>query len=189
MGLGATDRNGNGRDRVVGIDALDAVAIPAGTEPIKIDGVLTEEIWTRAIPITEFRQRDPREGEKATHNTEVRVLFDDTSLYVSVRALDPEPERVVGLLTRRDDSSPSDWVSVLIDSYHDKRTAYEFGVNPAGVKYDRYWYNDTNKRSKLGRRVGRRLRPQRLKGWRAEFKIPFSQLRFKAGETRRSASP
>ena len=46
---------------------------------------------------------------------------------------------------RRDARSPSDWIRVLIDSYHDKRTAYEFAVNPAGVKQDRYWFNDTER--------------------------------------------
>ena len=62
----------------------------------------------------------------------------------AVRALDADPDKIVGILTRRDDGSPSDWIRVMIDSYSDKRTAYEFAVNAAGVKQDRYWFADTN---------------------------------------------
>jgi hypothetical protein len=56
--------------------------------------------------------------------------------------MDPEPEKIAGLLTRRDDNSPSDWVSILIDSYRDRRTAFEFGVNHR--RKMTYKYNDTN---------------------------------------------
>ena len=159
-----------------------AMAIPAGTEPIKIDGELAEEIWAKAPPVSEFLQRAPSEGAVATHPTEARILFDQTSIYIAVRAIDPEPDRVVGLLTRRDDGSPSDWFAVLIDSYHDRRSAFEFGVNAAGVKYDTYWFNDTNNDRGWDAvwDVAAQRSPQ---GWRAEFRIPFSQLRFKAGQT------
>ena len=67
-----------------------------------------------------------------------------TALYIAVEAFDPDPKRIVGIRTRRDEPSPSDWVSVVIDSFHDRRSAFEFAVNPAGVKQDSYWFNDTN---------------------------------------------
>ena len=160
---------------------IDAVAIPAGSDPIKVDGELTEPAWARAQAVTEFQQRDPDEGAAPTHRTQVRVLFDETSLYVAVDAHDPEPEKIAGLLTRRDESSPSDWVSILIDSYHDRRTAYEFGVNPVGVKLDRYWFNDTNN-DRGWDAVWYVATSRGPEGWRAEFRVPFSQLRFKAGD-------
>jgi Domain of unknown function (DUF5916)/Carbohydrate family 9 binding domain-like len=154
-----------------------AVAIPVGADTIRIDGDIAEEIWTKAPPITEFLQRDPNEGGKPTHETEARVLFDDSALYVAVRALEPEPAKIVGHLTRRDEGSPSDWIRVIVDSYRDGRTAYEFGVNAAGVKQDRYWFNDTNNDTSWDAvwDVAVASSPQ---GWRAEFRIPFSQLRF-----------
>jgi hypothetical protein len=62
------------------------------------------------------------------------VAYDTQHLYVAILAHDPEPDKIRGFLTRRDTHSPSDWVAVLIDSYHDRRTAYEFSVNPVGVK-------------------------------------------------------
>ena len=112
--------------------------------------------------------------------TEARVAFDATAIYVSVHAYDPDPDRIMGFLTRRDADSSSDWVHVLIDSYHDRRTAYQFGVNPVGVKQDSYWFNDSNSDDSwdaVWEVVSRRDKD----GWCAEFRIPFSQLRFSRG--------
>lgn len=160
---------------------ISAIAVPAGTAAIRVDGDLSDAAWTSAPVTSGFLQREPQEGAPTTHATEVRVAFDNDALYVAVRAFDPEPDRIVGLLTRRDDSSPSDWISILIDSFNDKRTAYEFGVNVAGVKYDRYWYNDTNSDQSWDAvwDVGA-VRTE--DGWCAEFRIGFSQLRFRSGE-------
>jgi hypothetical protein len=156
---------------------MTAVSIREGVLPIVLDGDLSDPAWSKAAPISAFLQRDPLEGAPATMNTEARVAFDATSIYVAVRAFDSEPDRIVGFLTRRDAESSSDWVHVLIDSYHDRRTAYQFSVNPVGVKQDFYWYNDSTKDSSwdavwdvVARRDG--------DGWCAEFRIPFSQLRF-----------
>ena len=96
------------------------------------------------MPITEFVQRDPKEGAPPSFASEARVAYDTSYVYVAVRAFDSEPDRIVGIRTRRDSASPSDWIRVVIDSYHDRRTAYEFAVNPAGVKQDRYWFADGN---------------------------------------------
>ena len=92
-----------------------------------------------------FIQREPNEGAAPSQRTEFRVAYDATTLYVRVRAFDAEPDKIVTYLTRRDDNSPCDWLRVFIDSYHDRRTAYEFAVNPSGVKQDRYWFNDTDR--------------------------------------------
>ena len=94
-----------------------------------------------------------------------------------MRAFDTEPDKIVTYLTRRDDEPPCDWIRILVDSYHDRRTAYEFAVNPDGVKQDRYWFNDTN--SDISWDAVWDVTVSRdEKGWLAEFRIPFSQLRF-----------
>src|SRR4029078_4816584 len=85
-------------------------------------------------------------------------------------------------LTRRDDESPSDWIRVLIDSYHHHRTPYEFAVNPAGVKQDRYWFNDTEKDDSWDAVWDVKVSRQ-TDGWTAEFRIPFSQIRFNPSHT------
>ena len=161
---------------------VDAVMIddPAA-EAIKLDGDLTDGAWERVTPIRGFVQRDPKEGGTPTFETEFRVLYDRNYLYIGVRAFDKEQAKVVGIRTRRDGDSPSDWIRVLIDSYHDRRTAYEFAVNPAGVKQDRYWYADSNSDTSWDA-VWDVVVKRDDSGWRAEFRIPFSQLRFEPGK-------
>jgi len=156
--------------------AVDAVAIPA-TSPIVLDGKLNEEIWQQAPAVVDFLQRDPDEGKEPTMRTEARIAYDDAALYVAVRAFDTDSARIVGILTRRDQRSPSDWIRIVLDSYFDKRSAYEFGVNPVGVKTDRYYFNDGQ--SDDGWDAVWDVQVERdADGWRAEFRIPFSQLRF-----------
>ena len=127
-----------------------------------------------------FVQREPHEGEVPSQRTEFRVAYDATTLYVRVRAFDAEPDKIVTYLTRRDDNSPCDWLRVFIDSYHDRRTAYEFAVNPSGVKQDRYWFND-GERDDSWDAVWDVSVTRDRDGWLAEFRIPFSQLRFTPG--------
>src|SRR5688572_2527967 len=144
---------------------------------IRLDGELTEDVWQTAPVISGFKQRDPNDGANATYETEARVAYDATALYVAVLAVDPEPAKIVGIRTRRDEGSPSDWIRVLVDSFHDKRSAFEFAVNPAGVKQDSYWFNDGNQDSGWDA-VWDVAVSRAERGWRAEFRIPFSQLRF-----------
>ena len=68
--------------------------------------------------------------------TAVRVLYDGTAVYVGARLFDSAPARIVRRLARRDASTHSDEFRVFLDSYHDRRTAFEFVVNAAGVKKD-----------------------------------------------------
>lgn len=149
----------------------------ATASAVQVDGVLSETVWQQAPIITGFRQRDPTDGAKATFETEVRVAYDGSALYVAVQAIDPDPARIVGIRTRRDGGSPSDWIRVMVDSFHDRRSAYEFSVNPAGVKSDTYWFNDTNNDQGWDA-VWDVAVARNERGWRAEFRIPFSQLRF-----------
>lgn len=155
---------------------VEAVAVPAHG-PIVLDGKLNEEIWQQAPVINEFIQRDPDEGKPPTFKTEARVAYDDAAIYVGVRALDTDAGKLVGILTRRDQRSPSDWIRIVVDSYFDRRSAYEFGVNPVGVKTDRYYFNDGNSDDSWDAVWDVEVEKD-ADGWRAEFRIPFSQLRF-----------
>lgn len=156
--------------------AVEAVAIPA-TSPILLDGKLNEEIWQQAPPVVDFLQRDPDEGQPPTMRTEARLAYDESALYIAVRAFDTDANKIVGILTRRDQRSPSDWIRVVVDSYFDRRSAYEFGVNPVGVKTDRYYFNDGQSDDSWDAVWDVEVEKD-ADGWRAEFRIPFSQLRF-----------
>lgn len=156
---------------------LRSVAAVRLTAGIVVDGQLDEGDWVRATPTGEFWQRDPHEGVTPEFPTEFRVLYDDQAIYVGVTAHDPQPSAIRGLLTRRDEVSSSDWIDIGIDSYHDRRTAFIFAVNAAGVQRDALLFNDIeedvswNAVWESGVSVGDA-------GWTAEVRIPFSQLRF-----------
>jgi hypothetical protein len=146
-----------------------------------IDGVLDEPVWREAPVATGFVQRQPHEGQPATQRTEARVLYGKDELYIGIRAYDSAPEQIEGKLTRRDQGSYSDWVHVAIDSYNDKRTAFRFGVNPAGVKRDSYLFDDT-RRDRDWDAVWDVETSVDEQGWSAEFRIPYSQLRYSAAD-------
>jgi hypothetical protein len=166
------------------LGTLACLAAPAAAQSVatasRVNGELTEAAWNLAEPITAFVQREPDEGAPPTQSTEARVLYDDEAIYIAVKAFDSEPDRIKAYLTRRDINSSSDWIRVVIDSYHDRRTAYSFAVNPAGVKIDIYHFNDTNEDSSWDAVWDVSTRLDR-DGWRALFRIPFSQLRFSRG--------
>ncbi len=170
---------------------MTAVSLREGVLPIVLDGDLSDPAWAQATPISSFLQRDPLEGAPATLSTEARVAFDATAIYVGGASLRSRAGRIVGFLTRRDVESSSDWVHVLIDSYHDRRTAYQFGVNPVGVKQDSYWFNDSSQGRQLGRRLGCRGEARRgglvRRVPHSVFAAPVQWRRRRAARLRRDA--
>lgn len=157
---------------------LEAVRL-SGPEPT-IDGRLDDEAWTRAPVAGDFVQFEPDEGEPATQRTEARVLYGADGLFVAIRAFDRAPDSIAGQLTRRDQRSYSDQVAVIVDSYFDRRTAFQFAVNPVGVKSDVYHFDDVNENGNWDA-VWDAAAAVDAEGWSAEFKIPYSQLRFRPG--------
>src|SRR3954471_6314232 len=144
---------------------------------IVIDGRDADAAWQSAPPITGFQEWRPTEGKPARFKTEAKISYDASNLYVFVRAFDPHPDSIKKLLERRDTFTPSDMIWVFVDSYHDKRTGYEFGVNAAGVKMDQAIYDDGNEDGAWDAvwDVATRIDSA---GWTAEFRIPLSQMRY-----------
>lgn len=154
---------------------LAAVRI-VGDEP-RIDGVLDDAGWEKAAVASGFIQYRPTPGAPATHATEARVLYGENALFVAIRAFDPAPDSIVADLTRRDGDQRSDRVGVLVDSYLDRRTAFQFTVNPRGVKTDMLRHDDVEEDSRWDP-VWEVATQVDGEGWAAEFRIPYSQLRF-----------
>ena len=146
------------------------------TQPITIDGILSEEVW-QGPGITGFTQRDPVEGALETEKTEVWVAYDDGALYVAARLYDSAPDSIVSRLGRRDVNVDSDWFYFTVDSYHDRRTGFYFGVTPAGSIEDGTAYNDTWTDDSWDGvwSVGTNIDSE---GWTVEMRVPYSQLRF-----------
>ena len=148
-------------------------------EAVNLDGWLTEEVWQRADVGTGFTQREPADGNPATERTEVRVLYASDAIYVGVRAFDSRPDEIRSELARRDGRSQSDEIGIYFDSYHDRRTAFEFTVNPRGSIRDVYYFGDSPENSDDSWDPVWEVRTAiDSDGWTAEFRIPLTQLRF-----------
>ena len=177
--------------------AQDAAAPPAPHEPIPpvravylrtpltLDGRLDEAVYDEVTPTSGFIQQEPHEGQPATEPTDVWVLFDDTTLYVSVRMWDSHPERILASEMRRDNGGISlrdESFSVVIDTFRDRRTGFLFIINPLGAAMDG---SVTNEREYNGNfdPVWRPHAGRFDRGWSLELAIPFKSLRYpSAGE-------
>ncbi len=155
------------------------VAVRA-TDPVHIDGRLDESAWALAQAVSDFTQVDPEEGRPVSERTEARVLYDEEALYIGVRLYDRE--RPTMRLGRRDmDLMDSDWLGVVIDSYHDHRTAFSFDLNPAGVQRDAVksmGAGGEEQDDMSWDAVWEARATVDEEGWTAEYRVPFSQLRF-----------
>jgi hypothetical protein len=154
-----------------GVTATRAVTAPV------IDGKDDDAVWKTAPVISQFKQWQPTEGKAPRFRTEAKVAYDASNLYIFVRAFDPHPDSIIRLLERRDTFTPSDMIWIFIDSYHDRRTGYEFGVNAAGVKMDQAIYDDGNEDSAWDGVWDAATTIDSL-GWTAEYRIPLSQMRY-----------
>jgi hypothetical protein len=153
-----------------------AMATRATTAPV-LDGKTDDPAWQNAQVIDQFLQYQPKKGAETRFKTEVRITYDDKYIYVLGRMYDPAPDSIVSLLSRRDVRTASEQLKIVIDSYHDRRTGFEFCVNPAGVKRDYYVYDDNNEDPTWDGIWDVATKVDSV-GWVAEFRIPFSQLRF-----------
>ena len=109
-----------------------------------IDGRDNDEVWRNTPATSSFRQFDPVENGDPRFRTEFKIAYDSRNIYVIVRAFDPDPSAIRTTLARRDVRPPSDQIKIMIDSYHDGRSGYEFAVSPGRVKRDYAIYNDRN---------------------------------------------
>src|SRR3954467_12841418 len=159
--------------------ALRLMRASRATADITIDGKLNEAAWAAAPVSSDFTQSYPKVGAKPTDPTEVRVLYDDDALYVGVRMFDSHPDSIAAQLARRDASGIySDWLHVMIDSYRDRRTSFRFSVTPRGVQKDVLEFDDRNGEDLNWDAVWEVATSIDSLGWVAEYRIPFSQLRF-----------
>jgi hypothetical protein len=160
------------------LDAPRSMRAVRVDQPIRLDGRFDEAAWAGADVAGDFVQRQPQVGEPSSERTEVRVLYDDGAIYVAARMFDPHPDSMQAPLARRDQPvTNSEWFNVVLDSYHDRRTAFRFGVNPAGLRRDVYHFDDGNEDSSWDA-VWEVATAVDSAGWTAEFRIPLSQLRF-----------
>jgi hypothetical protein len=154
---------------------------------LTIDGILDEEEWENAEVISQFVQREPAEGSPATRVTEIRILFGADNVYIGA-VMHDTPDDIENTLGRRDEFNRADWLLVSFDSYFNRRTAYTFAINAAGVQLDGIQGRIPTTGTTVNSRIegldtswdaiwfsAVRITDQ---GWNAEIRIPYSMLRF-----------
>ena len=103
---------------------------------IVVDGVLDEDVWSRAARLSGFRQYEPVDGRPAEEETEVRVWYAPDALHFGIVARDREPGAIRATLADRDNIDGDDHVVLYLDTFNDQRRAFFFAVNPLGVQQD-----------------------------------------------------
>ncbi|UCE07828.1 MAG: carbohydrate binding family 9 domain-containing protein, partial [bacterium] len=157
-------------------ESIKSVKAVRSTPP-QIDGSFHDSEWLHGGKATDFIQLDPVEGEPATERTEAYFLYDDDYLYVGIKCFDSEPDKIKSNIEGRDAFIESEYISFNLDTFHDHINAYQFGTNPAGTKKDGRFYDD-NKYDESWNGVWWVQSGLFKKGWIAEFKIPFSTIKF-----------
>jgi len=144
-----------------------------------IDGRLDDAAWEEAQSVLQFYQQEPLEGEAVSEPTRVRILYDETNLYIGVELLDSDPAQIRASELRRDNSLESDdSFAVLLDTFHDHQNAFVFRVNPQGTRFDGVIQDEG---SNINSNWDEQWTAEALMsedGWSAEMSIPFKILRF-----------
>ncbi|HCR48725.1 MAG TPA: hypothetical protein DIW24_03785, partial [Bacteroidetes bacterium] len=147
-------------------------------EKITVDGQLNEAIWQSITPETDFRQRQPSEGQPGTEKSELRIAYDRDNLYFGLVFYDKEPHLIrANVFDRGGRIDKDDNIQIGLDTYFDGRNGYIFEMNPLGTQddaliSDEKTYNwDWN---------GVYFSEGRVTdfGWVLEVKIPFKTIRF-----------
>ena len=154
-------------------------SVPRIETPVKIDAILDEEAWQKAVKVDANIEVRPGENIPAPVKTEALIAYDRDNLYVAIIAYDPDPTKIRANISERDNISGDDWVLILFDTFNDQQRTYDFMCNPLGIQsdfiespngggeYDAIWDSD-------GRITD--------EGYIVEMAIPFNSLPFQNSE-------
>ena len=151
-----------------------------------LDGDLSEEFWQRAPALSDFLQRDPREGEPVTEKTEVKIIYNDTTIFFGVICSDSEPEKIIATERARDDQLQSDdTFEIILDTFRNRQDGFLFRTNLLGAKFDS-WITEEGRRENRNWDERWDVAAQRTEaGWVVEIAIPFQSIRMPNNEEQR----
>jgi len=155
------------------------------TESIKVDGILNEQVWAKTQEIFNFIQFEPERGKPASLKTVVKILYDDSFLYVGFLCYDPEPERIAARITKRDEElKDDDAVMVFLDTFHDRRNCYFFITNMLGTQLDGRITENGRTREKTWDGIWKSAGQKTDFGWSAEIAIDLGCIKYEPGENK-----
>jgi len=153
--------------------------------PVILDGLSNEPAW-KNIESLPFVQIEPRAGAEPSERTEVLLAYDKDYLYVAGRLYDREPEKIYSNSKQRDSGNPScEWFGIVIDSFNDKENALAFFTTPSGLRWDAAVFGDAQGEEPINTSWNTFwdvATARNGEGWFAEFRVPFSSLRFQKKE-------
>jgi len=157
------------------------------TGPVQLDGLIDEPAWDAIEPLP-MVQMVPNFGEPPTEKTEILIGYDDNYLYMGCRLYDSHPELIQSTSKKRDFMGPNtDWIGFILDTFNDNENGVNFSTNPSGLRLDLTIFNDAQQTGDMimGEPINISWNTfwdvktvQNDEGWFAEFRIPFSSLRF-----------
>ena len=163
------------------------IILPRIDSPVTLDGRSDEPAWEGIRPIS-FIQMEPNFGGEPSERTEVLVAYDDCYLYMAGRLYDRESEKIFSNSKQRDSGNPAcEWFGIIIDSFNDKENALAFFTTPSGLRWDAAVFNDAQGKEPINvswNTFWDVATARSKEGWFAEFRIPFSSLRFQDKEGR-----
>ncbi|WP_289054733.1 DUF5916 domain-containing protein [Carboxylicivirga marina] len=148
-------------------------------EPLKIDGILSEEEYKTATPATDFLQLEPYNGQPAMQKSEAYFFYDQSAIYVGAMLYDTAPDSIYNFLSERDNIGGSDYIGIYIDPYNEGQLSYGFFLTPAGVQTDiKAIKSDRDREDGNWDAVWESSTKINDQGWCFEMRIPYSALRF-----------
>jgi hypothetical protein len=158
-----------------------SIHIKKSAVPIKLDGLLDEEIWKTADIAKDFFLGRPYDTSFAQLQTEVRIAFDDNFLYVGAICYQPRNTYTIASLKRDFEQGTSDVFIVNLDTFKDRLNAFQFVVNPYGVQREGLIYNGGEVSNYWDNKWYSHVRNYD-EYWTVEMAIPFKTLRYKVAD-------
>ena len=157
-----------------------------------IDGDLSDSVWAGASTVSGFSQRNPREGEPATERTEVRIIYNDQSIFFGVTCYDSEPDGIIATERARDGGSggggfsgafqSDDSFEIILDTFHSHQDGFLFRPNPLGTKFDSWITDEGSLTNPSWDELWNVAATRNEAGWIAEIEIPFQSIRMSDDE-------
>lgn len=146
-----------------------------------LDGKLDDAVWEKAEVITDLTQAEPKMGAPQSFRTEIRILTDGDTLFVSIHAFDPQPDKIVAnRMARSELFYYDDFFSINLDTFHDHRSGYFFQINPVGGRRDATFEGDLFEENWDGIWYAKAQIDET--GWVGEMAIPFKTMGFVEGK-------
>ncbi len=157
----------------------------SSSESIRLDGLLDESFWRRAVPIGPFRMVEPDEDAEPSEKTEVRVAVTAEAIYFGIVCYESVPEKIISFTMQRDaELRGEDHVKIVLDTFLNGRTGYVFAVNPYGARMDGLIAREGEGEDRDWDGIWEAAVQRTSDGWSAEIYIPVKTLRFQAGLNR-----